>query len=144
MAQTVPSRQTARERIKALVTADITEFEAIYDHIPRSLEGYSPACTISSVGFAYSDRPYRYKYRFAVGVWVRRDLLTGVSVSEDTLDTLVVKVAQLHLDNAADATLRVLRIPNEQFSITSYPIVDGTPYRAEFVIFETRPQTGVP
>ena len=143
MSLTAPSRQAVRERIKALIETDITEFEVVHDHIPRSLEGYSPACTISSSGFAPGNQPYRYEYRFNIGIWIRRDLAAGVSSSEDTLDQLMVKVAQFQIDNAADVTLHILRIPVGQFSTTAYPVVDGTPYRVEFVVFECRPQVGV-
>lgn len=138
----VPSRQAVRERLKTLIETDITEFQAVYDHIPRSLEGYSPACTVSSLGFEPDNRPYRYRYRFSVGIWVRRDLATGVSASEDTLDQMMVKLAQLAIDRAADPTLHILRIPVGQFSETGYPIVDGTPYRVEFVTMDVRAQTG--
>ena len=140
MALSVPSRETARDRLKTLIEAQIAGFEEVFNHVPRTFEGKSPVCTVSSVGFAPDRNPYRYTWRFAIGIWVRRDLSTGVGASEDTLDTLMQDVAQFELDNKADATLHILRIPVGEFSETAYPVVDGTPYRVEFVTFECRPQ----
>lgn len=142
MALSVPNRKTQRERLATLITVQIASFEAVYDHIPRTFDGASPVCTISSLGFASDRNPYRYTWRFTIGIWVRRDLSTGVGASEDTLDDLMQEVLQFQLDNAADSVLHILRIPEGEFSETAYPIVDGTPYRVEFVTFECRPQVG--
>jgi hypothetical protein len=138
----VPSRKTVRERLATLIAAQITDFEAVHDHVPRTLDGVSPVCTVSSVGFVPGQNPYRYSYYFAIGIWVRRDLATGVATSEDTLDDLMQDVAQFALDNANDATLHIMKIPVDRQSETSYPVVDGTPYRAEFITVEVRPQVG--
>lgn len=143
MAHSVPSRQTVRERLATLIEAQISAYEAVFDHIPRTFDGVSPVCTISNLGFEMSRNPYRYDYFFALGNWVRRDLAAGVGASEDTLDSLMQHVAQFHLDNAADATLHILRIPLGLRSETGFPIVDGTPYRVEFITLQVRPQVQV-
>ncbi|MBN1991356.1 MAG: hypothetical protein JW953_01535 [Anaerolineae bacterium] len=142
MTLSVPSRQTVRERLATLIDAQIEAYVAVFDHVPRDLQGKSPCCTVSSLGFRPGQNPYLYTYRFAIGNWVRRDLSTGVAASEDTLDTLMQAIAQFALNNANDSVLHICKIPVDQDSETSYPVVDGIPYRAEFITVEVRPQVG--
>jgi len=125
---TITSRRDARDSLTALLTT-ISGFQAVYDHLPKSIDGQSPVCSIESMSQfpRFEGSAVEEAFQFVVGVWVLRasgSANVDAGAAEDTLDALAQSVAQA-VQGWANAVFY-------QPSQTDYADMENGQYRVEW------------
>lgn len=124
----VVNRLEAREAVASDLTTNITSLQAVYDHLPKDLEGQSPVCTIESGPIMQTHTPDEPQaINLVIGFWVRRDGDTGSGMDADSAADV--------LDNlATNLATRMFATFNATFSRESeigYEEIDGNLYLIE-------------
>jgi hypothetical protein len=124
----VVNRLEARAAVLADLQANLTDLQAIYDYLPKDLQGQSPVCTIESGPIAQTHTPDEPQaVNLVVGFWVRRDGEAGSGMTAedaaDLIDTLAAGLAT-RMFAAFNATF-----PRE--SEIGYETIDGNDYQIE-------------
>lgn len=127
---TMPSRESRRDRIQALLTAN-GSWQQVYNHQPATFNQQSPVVTVHSGPVRTIDETFEGHRLLQMGVvvtnFVKRD---DASSAEDTLDTLLQAVVQVVSDNQDDALWEYVEIDDTE---PDYVTVDGVAYRIEII-----------
>lgn len=127
---TMPSRETRRDRIQALLAAN-GSWQEVYNHQPKTFSQKSPVATVHNGPVRTIDETFEGHRLLQMGVvvtnFVKREDASG---AEDTLDTLLVAVVQVVSDNQDDALWEYVEIDDTE---PDYVTVDGVAYRIEMI-----------
>lgn len=128
MTITLTSRKEPREKIAELL-GEITTLVAVYDHQVKDFGRRSPVAMVWSDGTTTLTQGYTHDWhRFWVAVlWDRED----GDATEDYIDDLSQAVRQKLFDNPEVAGVWDDLALLEEFSLLSYPVLDGRQYRME-------------
>lgn len=130
------SRKACRAQLAGLLSTNVADLVAVYDHMTKDFGRVSPVAMVASNGSRYNYSTKSIWYRFVIVLlWQRADDAN----TENYMDDLAEDVRGVIDDNDELANYwRDCRIL-EEFSLMDYAEVDGVQYRLEELTVEVWP-----
>ena len=122
---TVKNRSVRRLALVSAITSQITDLQAVYDHLAKDFNGQSPVATVESSGWLPLETPAEPQdLNYIVGFWARRDDAQTGAQAEQKLDDLAEDLANL--------VFNTFHGKFTEESTTMYAQIGGHSYRVEF------------
>ena len=125
------SRKEIRQAVATLLSSNVSDLVATYDHQTKDTAGQSPIAMVHSDGTGYSPlrthNDLSRQHALIIGLlWKRIE----EDATEDYLDDLGDDVRDVLDNNYRNATWKALRV-DQEFSQMDYVTVEGQQYRRE-------------